>query len=462
MSKTQVKSKESSGHTAQPRTYRYIQEISQMMFVAGEVQDPLVDTVRQVEDIVRGQVIELAIRARQIAARRGSRNLAAEDLIFLIRDDRAKVNRLRTYLSWKDVRKNAKDSGGDAGAGVGAGAGGGTGGVGGTGEEEPGEGDDALKSKTRQRQIVKLPWEVTTVYADFLRHFKGARNGARANVDDEESEEDEDELEANEDMLQRLRDADLVTKNMSREEYSHYSDCRQASFTYRKAKRFREFVNLSAYLDVKPNDDIIDILGFLCYEMVHTLCTSALKVKEIHSPTPADSLPITLLPLVSSASNIHTASSNTATNTSTSDHVDHTPIQSQTLPDPGAPAVNPLKRSISSTNISFPNPSTTTTGASSSVVPPSGSSPSRKRPMTATVVTGATTTTTVVPGGKPDSPEPAVCMLFERPSQARTALTPGHITEAFGRIQESQGRLKGVGVGNFRGAGPGRRRLVLF
>lgn len=29
------------------------------------------------------------------------------------------MNRLRTYLSWKDVRKNAKDSGGDA-----AGAGG--------------------------------------------------------------------------------------------------------------------------------------------------------------------------------------------------------------------------------------------------------------------------------------------------------------------------------------------------
>lgn len=50
-----------------------------------------------------------------MANRRGSRYLSPEDLIFLIRYDRAKVNRLRTYLSWKDVRKNAKDSGGDAG-----------------------------------------------------------------------------------------------------------------------------------------------------------------------------------------------------------------------------------------------------------------------------------------------------------------------------------------------------------
>lgn len=53
-----------------------------------------------------------------MATRRGARYLSAEDLIFLIRHDRGKVNRLRTYLSWKDVRKHAKDSGGDGGGGV--------------------------------------------------------------------------------------------------------------------------------------------------------------------------------------------------------------------------------------------------------------------------------------------------------------------------------------------------------
>lgn len=99
------------------------------MFVFGEVQDPLVETVNLVEDIVRSQVLEIVsvvypqttvasllsidlqvLQARQVAAKRGGRNISAEDLIFLIRYDRAKVNRLRTYLSWKDVRKNAKDS----------------------------------------------------------------------------------------------------------------------------------------------------------------------------------------------------------------------------------------------------------------------------------------------------------------------------------------------------------------
>lgn len=58
------------------------------------------------------------LQSKALATRRSSKFLSPEDLIFLIRYDRGKVNRLRTYLSWKDVRKNAKDSGGDAGAGA--------------------------------------------------------------------------------------------------------------------------------------------------------------------------------------------------------------------------------------------------------------------------------------------------------------------------------------------------------
>ena len=41
------------------REYKYSTEISQMMFVFGEVQDPAPETVNLVEDIVRSQVIEL-------------------------------------------------------------------------------------------------------------------------------------------------------------------------------------------------------------------------------------------------------------------------------------------------------------------------------------------------------------------------------------------------------------------
>jgi transcription initiation protein SPT3 len=75
---------------------------------------------------------------------------------------------------------------------------------------------------------------------------------------------------------------------MTREEYVHYSECRQASFTYRKAKRFREWANMSAYTDVKPNDDLIDILGFLSFEMVRTITEAALMVKRAEEMSSAN------------------------------------------------------------------------------------------------------------------------------------------------------------------------------
>ncbi|KAF8558734.1 TFIID-domain-containing protein [Imleria badia] len=238
------------------RDYKYTQEISQMMFVFGEIQDPNHETVNLVEDIVRSQLIELILQARALANRRGARYLTAEDLIFLIRHDRGKVNRLRTYLSWKDVRKHAKDSGGDGGGGV---------------EVETLEdgADDKLTAKA-QKITIKLPWEISTIYSEVLR-----QSGHQS-----DDEEDEDDIEAHEASIQRLKEADDATRQMTREEYQHYSDCRQASFTYRKAKRFRDFLNLPAHLDLKPNDDTVDIVGFLAFEMVRSLTLAGLDVKR--------------------------------------------------------------------------------------------------------------------------------------------------------------------------------------
>ncbi|KAE9404908.1 TFIID-domain-containing protein [Gymnopus androsaceus JB14] len=237
------------------KDYKYTQEISQMMFVFGEVQDPIPDTVNLVEDIVRSQLVELIIQARGLATRRGARYLSAEDLIFLIRHDRGKVNRLRTYLSWKDVRKHAKDSDNAAGGG----------GV----EEAIEEGaDDKLAAKA-QKITIKLPWEITTLYSEVLK-----QSGHQS-----DDEEDEDDIEAHEASIQRS-EADDATRQMTREEYQHYADCRQATFTYRKAKRFREFLNLPSHLDLRSNDDTVDIVGFLAFEMVRSLTLAGLSVKK--------------------------------------------------------------------------------------------------------------------------------------------------------------------------------------
>lgn len=46
------------------------------------------------------------------------------------------------------------------------------------------------------------------------------------------------------------------------------------------AKRFKDFINASAFLDVKPNEDVMDILGFLAFEMVRTLCMAGLHLRN--------------------------------------------------------------------------------------------------------------------------------------------------------------------------------------
>jgi len=67
---------------------------------------------------------------------------------------------------------------------------------------------------------------------------------------------------------------------MTREEYMEFAECRQASFTYKKPKKFRDWLNLANLIDMKPNDEILEILGFVCWEMVNRLTKTALLVKK--------------------------------------------------------------------------------------------------------------------------------------------------------------------------------------
>jgi transcription initiation protein SPT3 len=175
------------------------------------------------------------------------------------------VSRLRTFLSWKDVRKNVKDSD-DKGGGDDLGA---------TGDEPPAVAGGPLPgdtvAKKNKKAKVGLPWEVPSFYSQ--------------EVPEREDEEDEDEEEMNFATLQRLKKADERTKAMTKEEYVTWSEYRQASFTFRKGKRFKEWAGFGIVTDSKPNDDIVDILGFLTFEIVQTLTEEALRIKEAEDLT---------------------------------------------------------------------------------------------------------------------------------------------------------------------------------
>lgn len=231
-----------------------------MMFVSGETTDPPVETTLLIEDIVRGQVIEILLQATKTAASRGTRSIAPEDVIFLIRHDKAKVIRLITYLSWKDVRKNAKDEGGGTESLI---------------EQDPNApaasnpASDQSKMITRYKKLkIRLPWEVQFMFSE--QHY---------DVSEEGQDEDDEEKAATLVSLKRLKVADERTKNMTKEEYVHWSECRQASFTFRKAKKFREWAQITQICDTRPNDDVIDILGFLTFEIVCSITEEAMEIK---------------------------------------------------------------------------------------------------------------------------------------------------------------------------------------
>lgn len=242
--------------------YKYRVEIQQMMFVSGEDNEPPVETTSLIEDVVRGQVIEILLQANKTAQARHSKVIMPEDIIFLIRHDKSKVNRLRTYLSWKDLRKNAKDQ--DAQTQMGNNA----------SNSNPNAEDDEKKDKDGtnlmkvKKSFIKLPWEL-----QFMFNEQPLENN-------EDDDIDEDEREANIATLKRLKMADDRTRDMTKEEYVYWSDCRQASFTFRKGKRFKDWSGIGKLTEGKPHDDVIDILGFLTFEIVCSITETALKIRK--------------------------------------------------------------------------------------------------------------------------------------------------------------------------------------
>lgn len=225
-------------------------------------------------------------RSNALAARRGIRTITTDDLIFLIRHDKAKVSRLKTFLAWKDVRKKAKESeekgpvdtadfaaGEDVLANVAAAP---------MGAANGSNLAEAAVKKSR-KQKVGLPWDLSNLYPIQTPEGVGMGTnpaGSSGPFSAVEEEDDDEEEEQNFATRQRLRAADKRTQNMTREEYVFFSECRQASFTYRKGKRFREWAGFQYLTDSRPNEDVVDMFGFLTLDIVQRLTEEALRVKE--------------------------------------------------------------------------------------------------------------------------------------------------------------------------------------
>ncbi|KAJ0164804.1 SAGA complex subunit spt3 [Colletotrichum tanaceti] len=233
---------------------RFRQEIQQMMYIAGETQDASVQTIKLIEDIIRDQVVHILKTADDLAARRGSRVISNTDIIFQVRHDTARIERLRTFLTWKAIRKAVKDSEDKEGF---------------VDEAElddgvvPGPADDAPAGRVRF-PAVAFPWDVSSLFSEQVAEL---------------GQDDLMDISSSEAALEKLRKNDERTRVMTVAEYATWSEYRHASLTYRKAKRFREWSGLGVIAENKPNDDVMDILGFLASEMVQNLTAEALRVQ---------------------------------------------------------------------------------------------------------------------------------------------------------------------------------------
>ncbi|OTF81793.1 transcription initiation factor supt3-like protein [Euroglyphus maynei] len=104
----------SSSSTNGIRIISYMEEIRRMMHAFGDVRQPLIESARMIESIVRNQMTMLLLEAQRVAQMRYSQSLSMtnpprthismEDFIFLLKHDRHRLAKLIRYLKFRDMK----------------------------------------------------------------------------------------------------------------------------------------------------------------------------------------------------------------------------------------------------------------------------------------------------------------------------------------------------------------------
>ncbi|XP_027193924.2 transcription initiation protein Spt3 [Dermatophagoides pteronyssinus] len=112
--KKSTRSNQSSSVTNGHRIISYMEEIRRMMHAFGDVRQPLIESARMIESIVRHQMTMLLLEAQRVAQMRHSQSssttntsrthISVEDFIFLLKHDRHRLAKLIRYLKFKDMK----------------------------------------------------------------------------------------------------------------------------------------------------------------------------------------------------------------------------------------------------------------------------------------------------------------------------------------------------------------------
>ncbi|GAA5991968.1 hypothetical protein JCM5350_001325 [Sporobolomyces pararoseus] len=301
----------SSSSGSNSNNVSYHQEISSMIYVFTSIKPPQpsstttnVTMIQFIQDVVQSELIHLLLLAKQQASRtnnlplspptptsttstssatttsttsvKGSNGsaiqpqqpqqqqqpvqISIEDVLFVIRQETDKVERLKSYLSWKDVRKKTRAEPTTTT----------TTNTGGGDEDEIDGIEEPDKNLKIGKSLIHLSWELGDPWREYLLDNTSSSNSSSVENGigggGVLSKEEERAYKINREIL---REANEMTEKMTREEYEQYSLARQASFVYRKSKKFRDFLLLDTATTL--TDELLDIFGFLAYELVRTL-----------------------------------------------------------------------------------------------------------------------------------------------------------------------------------------------
>lgn len=228
----------------------YTQDIRQMMHGFGDSSEPLLESAKIIEDVVLQQMKTIVKRACEIADRRaGSKKnniINGEDLIFLLRKNKIKLQRLLKYLELKelgisvqkvmvnDMPQNVMDS-------------------------------EQLDSTKR-----KIPFQA------FLEQI------------DNTGELLENSSTMDEIKRRRCIRADMATRSMDEMRYIKYSRARRVSFANKNRYKFSEWVGLDG--DVTLSKQAFAILSYLAYETVAQIIDLAFLVRQDQNKMHGDAI----------------------------------------------------------------------------------------------------------------------------------------------------------------------------
>lgn len=217
-------------------TLRFQEEFNNLMIVHGfKKQND--ETTQVLEAAVRRQVIEMTRKASDSTRIRGARNMTVDDLMFACRRNKVVTHKLAEFIAQKEARKKM--------------------------------GRPTQENRLGVQQRSK--WLLLSTLNDLTSEIAIPLASP--------------EVESMIDELDEERVADQITKGLNSEGYKEYLEAKKGcNFTFKKTRKFREWVDLSAITEFKGNDDFYETLGYIAVMITAEMLSLVKKITPPESP----------------------------------------------------------------------------------------------------------------------------------------------------------------------------------